>query len=29
LQLVGRFAVGEPMLPMAAQQHDVAVLESN
>jgi succinate dehydrogenase hydrophobic anchor subunit len=29
LQLLGRFAVGEPMLPMAAQPHDVAVLESN
>jgi succinate dehydrogenase hydrophobic anchor subunit len=28
LQLVGRFAVGEPMLPMAAQ-HGVATLESN
>ena len=29
LQLVGRFAVGEPMLPMAAAQRDVAVLETN
>ena len=29
LQLVGQFAVGEPMLPMAAQSHDVAALESH